>query len=586
MSLTNDQALKAVKNPPNKSQVLEGRKYQSRLRILTEAYSREGINHESAWIELKTYLANTLTTDKYNAIIKYFTFPLSIVNISNDIMTDLYTVFNGRNASFSVQYPNDRLKEIAEQQLSELNVRGWIEEKGKQVLKSAPNSVTVIDIDDSGNTVLLLIPNEKLLGYDFERDGTFKFVIFLHSEGVDENGTKWRREALYDDEFYRVYLVVNGTYTLEVENPHSLGYCPARFFYDKPLLNKHVFDRSVPLANARGQMLKWTIFEEFLWYADQYGSFPAMEYADNGCDVTGCNGGIIDGYPILDDDGKITSHVLPKECPSCATKGLIGPGTAVGITVSEDADVQDTRGVLKFVTPDVSSLEYVVKRQQAREGFIKQNTVGFNSVTTASAVNEAQIRLLAESKSKAPREISTHLSNLWVWIIETHNLLINDVQVRASGNFGTEFLVLSEKDITTLIQEAKKAGTQSAEIAELNHMLAQTKYKSDPFKAQFMRISADLEPSAFDTREELEKKFAAGMITREDYYMALNFNDLITQFELDNGSIVAFGKELSYSEKIKRIKNTLLFYTNQKIGSNEQDSTEQATVSPTGASDN
>ena len=99
-------------------------------------------------------------------------------------------------------------------------------------------------------------------------------------------------------------------------------------------------------------------------------------------------------------------------------------------------------------------------------------------------------------------------------------------------------------------------------------------------------ITADLQPSAFDTIEELEKKFAAGMITREDYYISLNFNDLIRRFEMENGNIVTWGNELNYDKKIQRIYDTLIFYTNQKLESNEQNSSEQSIISATGTSDN
>ena len=105
MSLSLAQATKIVQNPPNRDQVRKGEKQESRLRILTQAYSRDSIEQEDAWQELDTFLSNTLSTDKYTAIKKYFTFPLDIVNISNDILTDLYAVFNGRNSSFSVDFP-------------------------------------------------------------------------------------------------------------------------------------------------------------------------------------------------------------------------------------------------------------------------------------------------------------------------------------------------------------------------------------------------------------------------------------------------------------------------------------------------
>jgi len=581
MNLSSNQALEAVKNPPNQAEVKRGKDYQSRLRIWTEAYSRDTITGQTAWQEMKTYLYNTLVRAKYDALMKFVTYPFDIVNVSNDIMTDVYNVFSGRNASFDIQYQNERFKEIAEQVLNEMNIRQWMEDKGKDVLKSAPNSVTVIDLDEQGNPLLVLVHNEKIKGYEFNNDGSFKYIVFLHSKG--EEGKKlWNKWALYDEEFYRVYSERDGVYSLEVENPHGLGYCPAKFFYDKPLLNKHEFDRSVPLTNTLGVMTQWQIFQWFTFYADHYGVFPIVEYADSGCGDDRCEGGVIQRQPIQNDENDVIRYTEPKACEVCANKNLIGPGTSVGIEVSEDADVQDTRGLLRFITPDVTSMEFLKVRQNERVDFLKINTVGFNNALTRDAVNEQQVRALVESRRKPLLEIKEYLNEQYKWIVKTTIKLLYDVEVNVSADFGTEFFIMTEKDILILIQEAKKSGVQSSEIAELNHLLIQTKYKNNPYKAKRMAIAADLEPSPFDTREEAEKKFAQGMITREDYYIKMNFTDLLGRFERENGSIVQFGIELPYDTKIDRIYNTLLFYTNQKLVTNEA---EQIETGATGATD-
>jgi len=156
-----------------------------------------------------------------------------------------------------------------------------------------------------------------------------------------------------------------------------------------------------------------------------------------------------------------------------------------------------------------------------------------------------------------------------------------NVDVTVHANFGTEFFILSEKDILFLIQEAKKAGVQSTEIQQLNRQLIETKYKTSPHLVQKMLISADVEPNAYDTQQEAREKYLEGMITREDYYIKSNFTDLIGRFTRENGSLVMFGKEMPYDRKIESIKNTLLFYTSQKLPKDEQEETAQ----PTSASD-
>jgi hypothetical protein len=562
MILSSSEALQIARNPTNQPQVARGRSYESRLRILTQAYTLTEIEKQTAWLEIKRYLWDILTVEKYDAIIKYFTFPLSVVNVTNDILTDLFFVFHGRNASFEIEMPNDnpRGEAIIDDMLSGLNIRSWIEDKGKEVLKCSPNSVVVVDLDDNGKPVLLLVNNEKLKGYHFTESGAFHYVVFEHSNGKDSNGNIWQKVAVYDDAFYRVYLVDNGKYTLETESPHNLGYCPAYFFYNKPLNSKLEFNRCVPLSLTTGILSEWAIFEAFIYYANHYSAFPIMEYADNGCNVQGCEGGIIASVPIRGAGDSIVGNTTPSECPSCAKKGLIGPGTTMGIEVSEDANIQDTRGVLRFVVNDVTSLEHLGKYQDIKKDFVLMSTIGYSNVITKDAVNEVQIRALMQSRMKPLLDIKKHLECLYKWIAKTATKLAHDIDIEVSANYGTEFFILTESDLLILIQDAKKAGVQSSEIAELNKMLIQTKYKNDPYKAQKMDIAADLEPSPYDTREEVKDKFLSGMISPEDYYLKLNFIDLLARFEREDGSIVDFGSGMIYSKKIDTIKSVLYSY--------------------------
>lgn len=586
MSLSLTQALEAAKNPPNAQQVQKGKEYQSQLRVLTVPHDSETIDNEIAWRQIKDYLKHTLTKEKYEALLNYITFPLESVSLSKDILTDLCKVFNGKNAYFEIDYENRRFKEEAEQTIKDMDFGAWLEETGKGVLKNSPNTVIVVDLDEQGEPKLLTIKDGQLLGYTFDKDGQFTTIVFLHSVGNDVIGD-YKRVAVYDDENYRVYEVRNNVYTLVVDELHYIGYCPAHFYFNSPLLNKAAFNRNAPISYVRGTMLKYQIFAWFIYYAEHYGVFPVVEYADSGCDEEGCDNGIIKGSAILGEDNTIVGYRSDSECKTCANKKLIAPGTSIGITVSEDKEDQDTRGVLRFVIPETKSLEYANDVQAKRVNTIKVNTVGYNNVISKEAVNEQQIRALQESKLAALYDVKQPIEEFAKWCVKTclkakYQTESVSVDVGVSYSLGTEFFVLSESDIYMLIEAAKKAGTQATQIAELNYMLCYTKYKNNPSKAQYMRISSDLQPSAFDTRQEVLDKYNSGMITNEDYYLYLNFTDLLNRFERENGSIVDFGSELDYSAKIERIRTTLDFYIQQKrqINERENDSSQQAEGSP------
>lgn len=577
MSLSDAQALEIVKSPPNKSEVKKGEDYQSKLRILTLPFDLDDLQGETAWDGLLNNLRSKLTAEKFTAIVRYFEFPLSIVMMSNDIATDLYKVYDGRNAVFSVDYPNDRIKETGNALLSQLAVRNWMERVGKKVLKCQPNTVVIIDKDEKGDPILLAVPNEKIQGYKFTKTGAFDYIVFVHSKGKDERGNTWTKFGLYDDGFYRVYLEVGGNFTLIIKNPHDLGSCPARFYYDNPLVNKHKFDRSIPFSNVRGIMRQWTIIDLYDYYQDNVSSYQATEGAATGCDNDDCNDGRLYIDPIQDDNNVVVKDGYHIECPSCARKNLVGPGSHIEIDVDTDASVQDTRGIFRYIAPDIDALEYTGKKQQARENRIKENTVGFSGAVTSEAINETQVKALVESRKKPLLDIKSHLDDLYKWIVTSTIKLVYGVDVIVNANFGTEFFILSPEEIQDLIIKSKQAGAQATYIEQLNKLLISTEYKGDPNLVQRMLITADVQPAPFKTQEEARKLFKEGMMTREDYYIHSNFTDLLGQFERDNANIVIYGSEKTYEKKIESIYNTLLFYTNKKLPKDEQDDSSEST---------
>lgn len=575
-----------LRNPTNQSQILKGRKYQSSLRIMTLPLGAEDMQKEHGWRALTENLASKLSSDKNDVINKYWTFPLSTSIIANDIATDLFKVFDGRNASFHIEYQSDRTKEVSDVLLTELNVNRWIEKEAKKVLLYAPNTIAVVDKDDNGDPFLLAIDNDRLYAYEFVKgsDSVFEYIAFVHSTG-EANGSKWTRYSVYCDGFYRVITKVNNNYLEDFANPHTLGYCPARFFYNKPLISTDTFNRSIPFSCVRGAMFQWTIFDLFEKYQDHFAGFQIIQYAESYCHIDGCDqNGTISHDRILNEDGNVTAAAYTSSCPNCASKSLIAPGSAIGVVVSDVKEDQDARGVFGFIAPDITAVKYIGEKQKLLEQFIKENAVGASNAMNDSAMNETQILALVESKNKPLFEIKFNLENLDVWIKETAvKVTYEGAQIKATSNYGTEFYILTVDKIITLITAAKAAGAQSTYIEQLNKMLIVTEYKNDPLLIKKMLIAADLEPNAYDSQQEARDKFKEGMMTREDYYLKSNFTDLLNEFQRENGSIVTFGIELPYATKIQRIKNSLYYYISKKITEDEE--RQESDTEPTASSD-
>ena len=586
-ALSESQALELLKSPPNRDEIAHGNDYQSGLRVFTLPLFDRDLLKEKAWLRFRETLKKRLTAEKYKAIANQYSFPLSIVNLSEDLMLDLYKVFDGRDASFSVSYPegNSRAKELGDAVLSELNVRRWIEDEGKKVLKCAPNTVVVLDKDEEGNPLVLAIPNERIYGYIADKEGNFEIFMFVHSKGVDENKRPWTKYAYYDAESYRVWEEKEGNWSLLTANPHTLGSCPARFFYNQPRVDKHRFDRAIPLTPVMGVMEDWQELELFDTYQWKHSAFQTVEYALNPCENDNCTDGIISVDAVVGEGGEVLQKEYQAQCQTCAKNAFMGPGTAIGIEVGVDKDDMDIRGVLRYVAPIVESLKAAGEKNDSRKTEIKESVVGYSDAITSEAINPVQIGALVESRKQPLFAIKHHLEELYKWIVKGVMKLTYDIPVSVHANYGTEFFILTTEDIAKIIVLLKEAGVQSSVIAEFNRMLVATKYKSDPEKVERMLIAADLEPNAYDSIEEARKKFMEKSMNPMDYFIKANFTSLLREFEIRNGDIVTYGSDILYKDKIKAIKETLIEYVNQKnITQEDEDNTEQVKGSQAGVS--
>ena len=151
MRLSESSLIKKIRKKPNRDRIQDMINYQSRLKVMSEPLFFYEIEQETGWSEIKQAIRNSVTAEKYNRVLNFFSFPLPIVSISNDISEDLNRVFNGRNANFSIQFPNKRAEQQTSELLQSLNTRDWIEQHGRRVFKCQPQTVVVVDKDNSGN---------------------------------------------------------------------------------------------------------------------------------------------------------------------------------------------------------------------------------------------------------------------------------------------------------------------------------------------------------------------------------------------------------------------------------------------------
>ena len=578
MRLSESSLINKIKKKPNSDKIHEMRRYQSRLKVMSEPLFFWEIEQESGWSEVKQAIRNSVTEEKYNRVLNFFSFPLPVVSIANDISEDLNRVFNGRNANFSVQYPNKRAEAQSRDLLMYLDTREWIEKHGRKVFKCQPQTIVVVDKDAKGVPYYLNIGLDKLIGYDCDEYDKFKYIIFDHSEGEDERG-KYKKIAFYDDEFYRVIEQRNGQMTLVVENPHGLMYCPARWFVDEALNSRDKAKRYAPLSAVLGTMSEWSQFYAYSYYAEHYGVFPVVEYAAAVCEDEYCTNGFV-SYPL--ENGGMS---VPTPCQSCTKNKFNGAGTAIKINPRIDNEENDSSGYFRFISPPTQNLEFEQTKQDHRENFIKVNTTGFNDVISRDAVNADQVRSLMEDRKKPLLKLAGFCNRLHKWMIQTAIKLAINTSVKIHANYGTEWFLLTEAQLQQLFKGAKDAGLPESEIDQLYNLLIETKYKGQPQTVQKLMIENNLNPQPYQNIKECFDLVANGVMTQTDLYIKANLIKFIKRFERENGSIVEFGSDISFEQKIDIIYNTFKNYVENENETDENDSGESVGQSANTASD-
>lgn len=568
MDLSRKQIQELLTSKGQWSKVGNMKNYESRLRVVSEPLMFYELESETGWGEIKAAIKNRVASDKYEKTMLMFDYPLPITSISSDVMGDLNRVWNGRNANFFIQFPNKRAEDTSQELLFKLNTRQFVEKVGRMAFQCKPQTIVIVDKDENGMPFYIPLGLDRLIDYK-QKDGStseFEFIAFRHSKGTDESGQMVEKLALYDDEFYRVVTMGKNNSILNIEEmPHNLGYCPARWFVDIPLNSKSDEKRFAPLGNILGLMSRWQQFDAYSNYAEMYSTFPVIEYAASACENEYCTNGMI-RRPL--ENGEWST---PTACTSCAQNTFNGPGTAIKINPSIDNDENDEKGYFRFISPPTENMEYEDAKQKQRENTIKLNTTGSNSVIEKEAVNESQITSLMEDRKNPLLVLSGIASRVHKWLIETALKLWLETEVKATANYGTEWFLLNEAQLQKLFEDAKKAGLPESELDQIYKLLIETKYKAQPRLVKKLLIEHNLNPAPYNTLMECYEKVQNGVMQVNDLYIKANITKFIAKFERENGSIVDFGSEISFEQKINSIFNTFLKYVADEKASSESE---------------
>lgn len=565
MGLDTEEIIKRIREPRNKAAISRAIYHQNRIRFHAEKMLTPHITQPVT--DFLDYVSNLIPADKFKVFKTLFRYPVKTNEITGVCFDKLSRIFDGRNPAYNYQFVNSEQREDWEYYRQNVlhepevwSTRGW------EYFKTEINSVLIVDLSSEMSEGLpepyfYWLPIEHVITYKQNRStGIMDWIIFRQDDD---------KIAVIDDERYRIFRQEDGNIgELLVDNPHDLGYCPARFFWSDPLSLREPDVKASPLTSEL-EALDWYLFYHLSKRnLDMYGSYPIYSGYEQSCDFTNsengdyCDGGFLknkQGFYRLDQAG------LLMRCPKCGDKRIVGVGSFVEIPIPDGDKQPDLRNPVQMLTVDRDSLDYNVGEEERLRNNIITSVVGTNEeITTRDALNEQQIKANFESQSTILKRVKKGFEEAQQFVDETVcRLRYGNLFVSAKINYGTEFYLVDSTQLRERYKVAKDSGASEAELDSLQNQIIQTEYRNDQTQLQRMLILAELEPYRHLTIDEVMQLQEKQLITDDELRVKLNFANYIRRFERENTNILEFGTQIPYSQKINVITKKLYDYASE-----------------------
>lgn len=514
------------------------------------------------------FVKSQLPEDKYLSAINNLKFPLPTNSITKSIFVKLSKLFDGRNPAFNYQFHNTQERDdwewYRQEVLDEPNL--W-SQKAWRFFQTEINCIMVVDMpmeidptDRYPQPYCYFVPINDVVSYSVnERKNCMDWIIFKND----------KRVIVIDGESYRTFEwdgVKLGA--MLSDNPHGLGYCPAKFLWNEPLSLSQPDIKESPLSKKLSA-LDWYLFKSLgVKHLDTYASYPIYSAYEEECDYMDKDGNACHKGHLQKPDGSyltdISGNLIP--CPLChGKKQLAGAGSFISVPIPVEGQ-PDLRDPVSITTIDKQSLDYNVGELERLEKDIISSCVGVdNTIINETSLADKQVDATYESKDSVLNRIKKGFEEAQEWLDTTCcRLRYGSAFISASVNYGNEFYTLTPEVLRKRYNDAKEGGASESELDALRQQLLETQYRHNPTQLQRMVILNDLEPLRHKSFDEVETLRANGLVPNEVAILKSDFSAFISRFERENDNILEFGVNIPYSEKIKNIYDTLISYAKQR----------------------
>lgn len=512
-----------------------------------------------------------LPDDKYRMFLSLFRYPVDTVTLTERIFTALEKIFDGRNPVFKYEFLSPEDDEDWEQYRTKVLkcLNKWKTE-GFETMKTAINSIVIVDLpseqqNEQPDPYFYFLPITSVIDFETTDATQFEWVMFRQPEN---------RVAVFDDGSYRVFQTKEGSHVEVdaepiIENEHTLGYCPARFFWTTPLSYRDPKVKRSPISTVLSKLDMLLFFAVSNEHLNLYGRYPIYSAFATDCDYqhdeTGewCDGGFLktrDGVHLLQSGS-------PKSCPVCQKRRLDGAGSFIEIDPPSQAnDGADLRNPVQITKIDRDSLDYNNEDIERRKTEIYTAVTGYQGMSiNDKAVNEKQVIAIFESLEAALKTPQQNFEQVMSWVDATICRLRygSESFISASISLGTEHYIMTPTQLLEMYQAAKKAAFSISTLDMLEDRYYETEFRNNPEQLQRQRILNNLDPFRHKSNDEVSKMYGSNVIEYHDFMIKTNFSSFVMRFERENLPVTEFGTGVSFDQKIKSIRETMIGYANE-----------------------
>lgn len=569
MALELSQIKEILQKPRKRELISKASRLQKRLRFHTETNIAISDINQPATLFLD-WVSHLLPKDKFNTFVSLFRYPLPTPAVVEDIYRELERVFYSRNSSFSYQFTDPELAEDwLGYKINVLNEPDIWKTKGWKRMQVSPNSILVIDlpveqVSKRPEPYFYWLEIEDVIDFETPDHVAMDWLVFKQP---------LNRIAVFDDESIRVFQLndKNEISALVSEAKHTLGYCPARFFWSSSVNEKNKDLKKNPITKELSNLDWYLFFSLSKRHLDLYAPYPIYSAYEADCNFenneTGdyCDGGFLrnasGNYKML-ADGSI------ERCPCCSEKRIAGPGSFLEVPIpSQSEGIADLRNPVQITTIDRDSLDYNVKECERLKNDMIISVVGSGgTVSEKEAINETQVSANFESKTSVLNALKTNFEVAQKFVEDTVcKLRYGNEFISSSVSWGTEFYVFTVKELYDKYRIAKDNGSSGSELDAIAEQILEVEYRNNPLMLQRMLILKQLEPFVHKTQAEVLELYSKGLADRADVMLKTNFAGYIDRFERENINIIAFGSNLELKAKVQIINKKLLAYVNEDI---------------------